>query len=230
MWRYINMEITIQRVRGFFQPRSYINKITAQEHVSVKPLIGRVSFLLLLSILVSILYSFFGYRSEGIAIIISQHSEGHIESLQFLHAVGIVLKGIFYPLFYLFLSTLAAYLFFKDSSVKILLVVHHYFIAFIVLHQLVHAILFYLFGIPTISSPFSLGILAQVMTENQFLINFSSYINLFYIGGTVLLIALMNQHSSRKLTHTSLYIAGIHLLIALIGAGVSMIKVDALLL
>jgi hypothetical protein len=224
------MEITFQTVRGFFQPISYINKLSAQEDLSVKPLVGKVSILLSLSVLLSILYGMLGYRSEEIARVLGQHPDSYIEALQLLHATGIVFKSLVYPLFYFFLSTLAAYLFFKDISLKVLLFIHHYFIAFIVVHQAVHVILYYLFGIPTISSPFSLGIMVQILTDSPFLINLSSYFNLFYVTGMIFIMVLMKQQTSIRPLLAVLYIMGIHLFIALLGAGVSMINIDALLL
>ncbi|KAA0547445.1 hypothetical protein FZW96_11325 [Bacillus sp. BGMRC 2118] len=224
------METNLWAIREIFQPKSYINRLSIKEDLSIKPFMRNVSVLVVLFVISSFLFSMTGYRTEGIAAELSKEPNSYIETMQWLHGFGMILKGIVYPLFYLAVTTLAFYLFFKEIHIKILLYIGQYFLLFMYLYQVVQLLLFHYWGIPVISSPFSLGIVMQIVTDQSFVINLSSYVNLFYLAGVLLIIMLINQQTERRALHTSLYIIGIHLLLALIGAGLSMINVDALLL
>jgi hypothetical protein len=223
------METNIQTFRGFFQSKSYIHKVTVQEKILVKPIIMKLSLLVLLSIVLSISLGTLGYGSEGISRQITQQSNEYIASLQFFHATGLVLKGMFYPILYLLLAVTLSSFLFKDIRVGVLVHIHLYFIAFIVLNQAVQLVLFYFWGLPAISSPFSLGILSQIYVEQSFFNHFLSYINLFYIAGLVYLVALIDSISTRKRGNITIMLIGIHLFIALVGSGISVIDIDALL-
>ncbi|MFZ3589872.1 hypothetical protein ACOI1C_11455 [Bacillus sp. DJP31] len=223
------MQTNIQALRGFFQPKSYIHRLTSQEQTSIKPIIVKLSFLLLVSLVVSILYSLMGYGTEVISKGLADYSTSEIAALQTFHTVGLLLKGFFYPIFYLTLSVLLSYFFFRESSLIVYIHIHLYFIAFIMLNHVAQVFLFYTWGIPSISSPFSLGIVGQLLFNHPFLIHFMSYLNLFFIAGIVLLFILLNRISSKKPMINALIVVGIHLFLALLGAGISMINIDAML-
>ncbi|MBM6617084.1 hypothetical protein [Bacillus suaedaesalsae] len=224
------METNLGVIREIFQPKSYINRLSIKEDLSIKPVIRNVLILLVFFVFTSFLYSMIGYRTEGITTELSKEPNSYIETLQWLHTFGMILKAIVYPLFYLVITSLTLHLFFREISIKVLFYIGQYFLVFMFLYQTIHLILFHYWGIPVISSPFSLGVVMQIVTDKSFVINLSSYVNLFYLGGVALLILLINQQTERRVLHTSLYIIGIHLLLALIGACLSIINVDALLL
>lgn len=224
------MEANLGTIRDIFQPKSYINRLSIKEDLSIKPVIRNVAILLSLFVMTSFLYSTLGYRTEEIATELSKQSKSYIETMQWLHTIGIMLKAIVYPLLYLLISTLAFYLFFKEINIKVLLYIGQYFLVFMFLYETIHLLLFYFWGVPMVSSPFSLGVVMQILTEHPFLINLSSYVNLFYLGGMTVSILLINEQTERRALHSSLYIIGIHLLLALIGAGISVVNIDALLL
>ncbi len=223
------MQSNIQAFRGFFQPNSYIQKLTTQEQPSIKPIIVKLSLLLLTSVIISIFYSLLGYGTEVISRDLAEYSTSEIAVLQTLHSLGLLLKGVFYPLFYLSLSVLLSFLFFRESSLNVLIHIHLYFIGFIVLNHIVQVVLFFTWGIPSISSPLSLGIVGQLLFEQPFMINLLSYINLFYIAGIALLVSLINRISTKKTMTNILIVVGIHLFLALLGSAISVINIDALL-
>jgi hypothetical protein len=223
------METNIQTFRGFFQSKSYIHKVTVQEKILVKPIIIKLSLLVLLNIVLSISLGMFGYGSEGISRQITQQSNGYIESLQFFHATGLVLKGIFYPILYLLLAVTLSFFFFKDIRVGVLVHIHLYFLVFMVLNQAVQLALFYFWGLPAISSPFSLGIVSQIFVDQPFFNHLFSDINLFYIAGLIYLVTLIDSITIRKRGNIIIILIGIHLFIALVGSGISVIDIDALL-
>lgn len=223
------METKLEVIREIFKPKSYINQLSMKEDLSIKPLVRNISVVFVIYAITSFLYSSIGYRTEGIAVQLSKESNSYIETMLWLHSFGMLTKAIVYPLFYLLITTVAYRLFFKDYRTKVLLYIGQYFLVIIMLYQITQLLLFYYWGIPAISSPFSLGIVMQIVTNHSFLIHLSSYVNLFYLGGLAIVVMLLNEESSRKTLHTALFIIGIHLLLALIGAGVSVINIDALL-
>jgi hypothetical protein len=223
------METNVQVFRGFFYSKVKIQNVSQQEQLLIKPIFVKLSLLVGISVLLSAIFGIVGYHSEGISKQVGQHSMAYIEVLQFYHIVGIALKGLLTPIFYLFFSVLLSYYLLKEIRVGVLVHTHLLFIWLILLNQLVELLLFYFWGIPAISSPISLGIVAQILFDHPLFIHLLSEINLIYIGGLVYLTLLLQSVSTKQRVEIGLVVILVHFILALAGAGISVINIEELL-
>ncbi|WP_456276099.1 hypothetical protein [Bacillus sp. AK128] len=223
------METNVQvPVRRFFQSREYIQNVSKQEQLLLKPVFLKLSLFVCLSVLFSGTLGMVGYNSEEISKLLAQSPES-IEALQFFHVLGLGIQGLLTPIFYLLLSVLLSYFLLKELKIGTLLHIHLLFIWFILLNQLIELAVFYFFGIPAISSPISLGIVAQILLDHPLFIHFFSQINLVYIGGLVYLVSILQTVSTKKKAELIMVVLVVHLIIAIASAGISVINIEALL-
>ncbi|WP_246938992.1 hypothetical protein [Bacillus pinisoli] len=223
------MESNVHVIRGIFQSKAYIQKVSEQEQVLIKPILLKTSLLVGMSLLLSTLLGLAGYHTEEISKLVNQTSMKEIEALQFYHVLGLGLKGLILPILYVLLSSSLSYLFMREIKWGVLVHIHLLFVWFLLLNQAIELGLFYFFGIPSISSPLSLGIVGQILLDHPLFIHILSHINLVYLGGVLYITLLLKSVTSRKKLEIGLIVVGIHLLLAIIAAGISVINIDSLL-
>ncbi|MBM7660000.1 hypothetical protein JOC85_000767 [Bacillus mesophilus] len=220
------METNVQVFRGFFDSKVKIQNVSQQEQLLIKPILVKLSLLVGISVLLSAILGIVGYQSEEISKQVGQQSLEYIEALQFYHIVGIALKGLLTPVFYLFFSVLLTYYLLKEIRVGVLVHIHLLFIWLILLNQMVELVLFYFWGIPAISSPISLGIVAQILLDHPLFIHILTEVNLIYIGGLVYLTILLQSVSTKQRVEIGLIVFLVHFILALAGAGISVINIE----
>jgi hypothetical protein len=224
------METNVPILRGFFHSKAYIQSVSTQEQLLIKPLLLKFSLLVSLSFLISVLFGIAGYSSEEISMKVSKYSFEYIEALQLYHVVGLGIKGFLLPVFYLLLSTLLSYLFLKEIKVGVLLHIHLLFLWFILLNQAIELVLFYFWGMPAISSPISLGIVAQILLDHPLFIHILAEINLIHLVGLVYLSTIIQSVSTKKRVEIGLVVVVVvHTIIIIAGASISVINIEDLL-
>ena len=98
------MESNVHVIRGIFDSKAYINKVSEQEQFWIRPVLLKASLLLGISVLLSTLLGRSGFYTEDLSKLVNQTSMEEIEALQFYHVMGLGLKGLVVPIFYVLLS------------------------------------------------------------------------------------------------------------------------------
>lgn len=136
--------------------------------------------LLLISLILSGISAYLGIGNESLSKLIYDTTSSEFQTIKGLFAIGQVVQSTVTTAILIFLPALIFWIFTDIEYYK--LVVVQLFVAGIwLLEKIVFFPLQFYFGLDHASSPFSLGILAQYITDYQLLSHFFGEISLFSI-------------------------------------------------
>lgn len=218
----------------FFQVRMW--KGLTQPYVSAHQLdkaekyegIWKKTFLLLIiSLILSTISAYFGIGSEQLSKLIYETTPTEFATIKTLFAIGQVVQTILVTAIIIFFPSLILWIFMDIPYRK--LVVMQLFVASIFLMEKVITLPMQLFlGIDHASSPFSLGIIAQFVTEYELISNFFGEISLFSGWAIILQYQFLRIITNRNPKQILLIILSIQLFMWSIAALFSYIKFEVL--
>ncbi len=168
----------LQLVKGLLRPTDSFYRLEQAEEI--RGLWSRLSLLVFFSIFISFTSGYLGVQAEPVSTYIVKNTPAIFEWKKMLFAIGAAVWGLIYPLVIIFIPTLLFWTFLEVNFRKLIaLQAFVYFIYLLEFCLLIGLHLF--FAIPRESSPFTLGVLAQYVTDNQLVINFFSFISLFQL-------------------------------------------------
>lgn len=201
----------IQLFKGIFHPRTYLYQLKESEKTS--GLFSRLTLLLLLSVVISLVSSFFGLDSEHISTRLTDLQNGHFEWQKTFFGLGKVLGAVIYPALFLFFFSVAFWIFTNETEFKDVFILH-VFVLFIHLLEDVLTLPFrIMIGLDSYSSPFSLGILGQYLTDNHYIIHFLGGLSLFQLWGIVFQVLVLNMLAENSLRYIVGIVLGMNLFI-----------------
>ncbi|WP_045522453.1 hypothetical protein [Neobacillus niacini] len=215
------MFFRVQLLRGLFQPDICSHQMKEAEHI--KGIWKRLALLLFTSLLIFSISAFFGIGNEALSKTIYELSPIEFETIKVLFGVGQVIQGVFISILLLYLQALYFWVF--TAVVYKKLVIMQLFILTIYLIEQALSIPFHLLGIDQVSLPFSFGVIAQYLTENELIINFFSTITLFKIWSVILQAHYIKVLSEKSTQICLLIVIPINLFIWIIMALFPYIKV-----
>lgn len=140
----------------------------------------RTTTLLIVALILSSISAYFGIGNEQMSKLIYNSSASEFEAIKGLFAIGQVLQYIIVTAILIFFPALIFWIF-TDIGYRKLVVIQLYMVTIFLIEKVVAIPMQLWFGLDYASSPFSLGIIAQYITDNEFLINFFGEISLFAI-------------------------------------------------
>lgn len=173
------MIFKLQPLKGIVKPKEY--RIQLQDVEEYKHYRLIISLLFLLSVCVYVMSGIFGIGTESLSKELSNVSNQAFEARKQLFLIGRLLQGILIPCVFLFGSALYYFAFLNGDFRKLMIVQINVFGIFLI-EKIIQIPLFLLLNIDSASNIFSLGIIAQYMTDNQVIIHFLSEITLFRIA------------------------------------------------
>lgn len=213
----------VRLVKGLLAPeRSRYDLHNAEEVTSLK---GKLVLLYVLSVLVFGLYGFLGIGSESFSKELLDLGAQEFEMGKLLILVGNLLAGIVYPSVYLFLIALFLWVITDIEYPKLLIVQMIVFILQLA-EKIVLAPFFVFLHLNYDSNPFSLGVISQYFTSNEYVIHFFSEVTIFQ-----LLVIGLQYYYLKKFTERKKYIVFSAIILSyfilwLVNALLAYIKVD----
>lgn len=192
------MMYQVKVVKGLLAPER--NRYHLQNAEEVTQLKGKLALLYLLSILFFGFYGFLGIGSESFSKELIHLGTNEFEMGKLLILAGNLVAGVVYPTVYLFLIALFLWVLTDIEYVK-LLIVQMIVFTLQLLEKLLLLPFFVFIHLNYDSNPFSLGVISQYFTSNEYVIHFFSEVTLFQV-----LIIAIEYFYLKKFTERNKYV------------------------
>ncbi|WP_338751720.1 hypothetical protein [Bacillus sp. FJAT-52991] len=185
----------LQLVKGLLRPTDSFYRLEQAE--TIRGLWSRFSLLVFFSVLISFVSGYLGVQAEPISTYITKTNPTIFEWEKMLFAIGAAVWGLIYPLVIIFIPTLLFWTFLEVDFRKLIALQTFVYLIYLIEFCLLIGLQLFL-AIPRASSPFTLGVLAQYVTDNQLVINFFSFISLFQLWAFVLQYQFLKGASAKS--------------------------------
>ncbi len=212
----------VKLVKGLLSPGR--NRYHLHEAEAVTHFKGKIVLLYLLSILIYGFYGFLGIGSESFSKELLNLGTSEIAMGKVLILAGNLVAGLVYPTVYLFLIALFLWVVTDIEFVKLLIVQMIVFILQLLEKVLIMPFLVFM-QLSHDSNPFSLGVISQYLTSNEYVIHFLGEMTIFQV-----LIIAVQYYYLKKFTERNKYMVLLavilsYLILWLINALLAYIKV-----
>lgn len=216
----------IHVLRGLFYPDLYTYKLRDSEYV---PGVWKnTAMLVLLSGLIFGISAYFGIGSEYLSKNLTAVSRENYELHKLLFMIGQLIWGLFYGIAMIFIPALFFWTL-SDIDLKKLVTVQLYVMPVLLLEKVINIPLATELGLIKTSSPFSLGVIAQYITDNDFIIYFLAAITLFKIWVIFIEYKYIKMLTGKRPGIVLLLVIGINLIFWLFSALFSFIQFEKIL-
>lgn len=216
----------IHVLRGLFYPDLYTYKLRDSEYV---PGVWKnTAMLVLLSVLIFGISAYFGIGSEYLSKNLTAVSRENYELHKLLFMIGQLIWGLFYGVAMIFIPALFFWTF-SDIELKKFVTVQLYVMPVLLLEKVMNIPLATELGLIKTSSPFSLGVIAQYITNNDFIIYFLAAITLFKIWVIFIEYKYIKMLTGKRPGIVLLLVIGINLIFWLFSALFSFIQFEKIL-
>ncbi|MCM3123823.1 MULTISPECIES: hypothetical protein [unclassified Mesobacillus] len=220
------MENRIEVFRGLFNYNYYTYKLRDNEGF---PGVWKKTILfILLSGLIFGFSAYFGIDSEYLSRKLTSIPRAEYEMNKFLFLAGQIIQGLFFGAIMLFLPALFFWTV-TDLEFKRLLTIQLFVMPIFLLEKLLIVPMALYLGLTKISSPFSLGVIAQYITGNDFVIHFLAYISIFKIWAIFIEYKYLKAMTDKNPKIILLFVTVIHLVIWLFAALISFVRMENIL-
>jgi hypothetical protein len=199
--------------KALIHPRTHLYQLAQSEVIG--SLKRNTFILLLLSLSVFFVKGMLGIEQHPISReLVTLSMDEFIERKTYFF-VGQILNGGLYPLLFIVLPAIY-YWSLTDIEFKKLIAVQMIVFPIYLLQSIIQALLYVLPGLPWYSSPLSLGILAQILTNNEFFIYFFGSITWFQVWIFYIQFKALKELTSINNSKKILFITVFHIIIILI--------------
>ncbi|WP_423408430.1 hypothetical protein AABM38_22755 [Heyndrickxia sp. MSNUG] len=220
------MNNRIPVLRGLFYPDLYTYKLRDFEYV---PGVWKnTTMLLLLSGLIFGISAYFGIGSEFLSKNLTAISQENYELHKLLFMFGQIIWGLFYGAAMIFIPALFFWTL-SDIGLKKFVTVQQFVLPILLLEKVIIIPLATTLGLIKTSSPFSLGVIAQYITGNNFIIYFFAAISLFKVWAIFIEFKYVKMLTGKKPGMVLLMVVGINLVFWLFSALFSFVQIEKIL-
>ena len=220
------MTFLIQPLKGIFKPLNYSYQLRDAE--GFKGYKRYIVVFFFLSIIVFLCGAVLGIGSSSLSKELSKVSGAEFETKKQLLLIGRILLGVTITAIVLFASSLFYWSIF-DISYRKLVIIQMTIFCIYLLEKIVQIPLFVLLDIHTTSNVFSLGIIAQYLTQKEWVIHLLSQITVFQVCMIFLTYYYIAFLTDRKKIVIGISIAFLYVLYWAISGGLSLLRVSIFL-
>lgn len=216
----------VRLLKGLRQP--YMN---AQSLVKAEQISGfwqKMVLLAVLTMILSAVTAYFGIGNEILSKQINNMTNTEFEAAKIFFALGQILWSLFAALIVI---TVPSLLFWTVSDIewKKFIVVQQYVLGIILLEKLITSIFMITMGLPEFSNPFSFGVIGQMFTTNNIILQFLAEITVFKIWAIVLQFKYVKILSQKNSQMTALIVIGLNMLIWIAAVFLNIMQLEKLL-
>jgi hypothetical protein len=177
------MDFQVRLLKGFTMPYASAYQLTKAEKIQG---VWKYSILLIfLSMLITSVGVLFGAGNESLSRFINDVPSNEFEMIKGLFGIGQVLQAMIGTAIILFFPALIFWIF-TDIEFKKIVVIQLFVGCISIMEKIILTPFNVIFGLSKASSPFSLGVMAQYITNHEFLIQLFSTISIFSLGALAL--------------------------------------------
>ncbi|MBT2756684.1 hypothetical protein J7E71_12035 [Mesobacillus foraminis] len=216
----------IRLMRGLRHPSYFSYELNTAE--TVGKVWKHAVLLILLSGLLFGAAAYLGISSEYLSKKLTQLPRDEFEMHKALFVLGQLLWGLFYGAVIIYIPSLFFWTL-SDEDMKPLIVVQFLVLLILLLEKVVLIPISLTLGVPEISSPFSLGPIAQSLTKNLFFMYFFACISLFKLWAMYIQYTYLRVLTGKSSRVVLAMVIGINLLFWLMSALLSIIQFEKLI-
>ncbi|WP_404356235.1 hypothetical protein LG291_22545 [Cytobacillus firmus] len=216
----------VQLLKGLLHPNNFLYQLEKAEEVRNYRI--RIFFLFVISLFIFTISSYLGIGTEIISRELTSVSPSEFEARKLLFLLGQILWGLIYPAIMLFIPAAFFWALTDIPFIKVL-VIQMFALAILLFEKALLIPFNWKIGLDESSSPFSLGPIAQYLTDSTILIYFLGQVSVFS-----LLVLYIQYKGLKYLTDKSRgqiisYVLLINVLFWLVSSFLSFIKFEKLL-
>ncbi|AZU60382.1 hypothetical protein [Neobacillus mesonae] len=204
----------VRLIEGTFQPSAHF--IGLKETEQVKGISLKIAVIIGSSMLVSAVGAYLGAGTEEIMKSMDTVGREKLEFAKLIFGIGEVLSGLLSPLFIMFFFALFFWPFFSQMNFGKILSIQLFPAFLYTVEKLLNVPLFLLLGISKESSPFGLGVLTQLITNQTYLVNLFSQITIFQIWSACLQVIAFRKMSDKPMSLIVLIVIFTHIIYMLL--------------
>ncbi|GHH99595.1 hypothetical protein [Neobacillus kokaensis] len=204
----------VRLIEGTFQPSTHFVELKQTEQVNGLSL--KIAVIVGLSVLASAVGAYLGVGTEEIMISMDAVKREKLEFAKLIFGIGEVISGLFSPLFIMFFFSFFFWPLFGRVSFKKIISIQLYPAFLYTVEKLLNVPLFLLLGIGKESSPFGLGVLTQLITDQTYLVNLFSQITIFQVWSACLQVIAFRKMSDKPMSLIVLIVIFTHIIYMLL--------------
>lgn len=161
----------------------------------------KTTLLLVISLILATISAYFGIGNEQLSKLIYETTITEFSATKALFAVGQIIQAIVVTAIIIFFPALIFWIF-TDIGYRKLVVMQLYVTSIFLIEKVITLPMQLYFGLNDASSPFSLGIIAQYVTDYELISNFFSEITLFAVWAIILqfkYLRIITDNSPRRI-------------------------------
>lgn len=220
------MYYRIRLLKGIIYPKLIAYQLRQSEEL--RGLLPKSVLLIAFSILIAFFAGFYGIGTESLSKELTIIKSSDFELHKLLFIIGKMIFAAIHPLLILFVPT-AIFWTLTDLEFKKLLYMQMFVLFMLLIDQWLDILFAIFLGINDYSSPLSLGVLAQYVTDNEFLIYFFGCISIFQIWAIFLQIIYLRLMCDKGQRLIIVTVLSVNLLFWIISSMFSHIQFEKLL-
>jgi hypothetical protein len=187
----------VRILEGLLDPITHFKKLHQSE--KVKGLWLRIAALIGLSLLLAAGSAYLGIHTEEIMKLMDTIEKEKLEFAKLLFGIGGLLSGLLSPIFTLLFFTLVYRVFFYEIGWVRLFTIGLFPAFLLFIEKVLNFPLFYYLGINSESSPFGLGVLIQLISNQPFLVNALSHVTIFLVWSAWIQMIALQKMSDKTM-------------------------------
>ncbi|WP_332695499.1 hypothetical protein [Halalkalibacter lacteus] len=207
------MTFRLELCRSLKDPDTKFDQLQIAEVVPLN--LGKITFILFLSLIVSCIQAYFALNTEGLSHLIADYSTNEFELAKFLIGFGGILDAIVSPLTYLLFTSLWFWVFLDEVHFRQAFVVNTISIFIFTIGKMMLLPFEIWLGVNSVTSPFALGVVAHLFTINEYLIYFFGHISIFLLWTMIIQIYAFSRLATNRKVVIVLVTVSVHVLIIL---------------
>ncbi|MED3549863.1 hypothetical protein [Cytobacillus praedii] len=216
----------VQLFKGLLHPSSFSYQLEKAEEI--RGLWKKVVFLILSSILLSAIASYYGVGLDFLAKEIAGIPQQELEAKKVIAGIGKVIWGAGFAVFVLFGWSIILWAL-MDLPYKKLVVIQLFVLIILLLEKAILLPFNVSLGIGSEFSPFGLGVIARYITSNMIVVYFLSHISIFKIWVIIFQYVCIKRMSEKNPTVIFILIICVNLFFWLISTLLSYLKIESLI-
>lgn len=215
----------VQLWRGLRTP--YISSHQLNKAEKYSGIWKKTSLLLVVTFVLATISAYFGIGSEQLSKLIYETTDTQLSTIKALFAMGQVLQSVLVTALIIFFPALIFWIF-TDVEYRKLVVMQLYAASIFLIEKALILPMKLYWGLDHASSPFSIGVIAQYLTDYELISNFFGAISLFSIWVIILQFKYLRVITEKSAKYILILILSINLFMWVFFALFTFIKFEVL--
>ncbi|MFC0469196.1 hypothetical protein ACFFHM_01165 [Halalkalibacter kiskunsagensis] len=207
------MTFRLELYRSLKDPDTKFHQLKIAEVVPIS--LGKISFILFLSLIVSCIQAYFALSTASLSHLIADYSASEFELAKLLIGFGGIIDAIVSPLTYLLFTSVWFWIFLDNVRFRQSFVVNTISVFIFTIGKVILLPFEIWLGVNSVTSPFALGVVTHLFTMKEYLIYFFGHLSVFLLWSIIIQIYAFQRLATNRKVIIVLVTVSVHLIIIL---------------